>query len=368
MDQKTNSFLFKLKNKSSFLSLIAICVILWSSYTAINSFAQTSSTVKVLNWWGFIEPGKMKTISKECNTAIEVTEMQSAYHFIVTFEARQPFDISVYPRDLYPDYKQAFPKPGPDISDIATNYHPAIKQRYLAQGFTSDTLYFDIASMILVYNKDHITNPNDLTLDDILKLAEQGRVVLPNSFEMIHQMLRLDSEKSTDQRWEQIYDLVINHNLQLSDFATTFYGSDFILAMHYSGEAMQPNVDWSLVEGTDNTPITPGFSLHPQYSFNAGDVLSIRSHDPATLCVARKLSSHAFAKHLTDTSFYFSPFGDIPASFRDEERHAIGKHFFESIQQTSWLPARHWVDYSPKALKIWKEIQEAQRLYSKKTQ
>lgn len=357
MMHKKNNALFKRLRTFKSASLMLSCAILCSSNTFANSVEQQPSTVKVLNWWGFLEPAKMEGFGQECNTSIEVTEMQSADHFIETFGARKPFDISVYPRDLYPDYKEAFPEAGPDISHIAEDYYPTVKQRYQTQGFTSDTLYFDIASLVLVYNKDFISNPNALTLDGIFNLAKQGRVVFPNSFEMIHQMLRLDSEERTDERWEQIYDLVVNHNLELSDFATSFYGSDFILAMHYSGEAMQPNVNWGLVKGTNDQPITPGFSLHPQYSFNAGDVLSIRSQDPATLCVAQKLSSHTFAKHVTDTSFYFSPFGDIPASFRDEERRAIGKSFFEGIADTSWLPAHHWVDYSPRAREIWEAIQ-----------
>jgi hypothetical protein len=335
-----------------FISLLLILLLLADQYLGIPRMNDDNKGVSILTWWGYLDTPEIKQLSNACQVNIQLTEIYSSEQFIQSFKEQRPYDISIYPADLYPNYKQAFPELGKTITQITKEYHPKIKAQYNQQAFSEDTLYFQHAVMLFLSNK--AIDQKTFDLEHLFEGANQGRVILPNSFELIDRLLEQGNPTVASQYWDKLKIAVQNGSIELSDFGTSVYGKDFSLAYQVSGELLNPNITWPSTKDNDGNLSHPEISLHPKYSFVASDILSLNSHSQTAYCIATHLASQEFLKHISNTNFYFSPFGDSPEALTTNSPEL---DFFGVADQLFWLAPKHRNNYSPKAVKAWEAIQ-----------
>jgi hypothetical protein len=363
-----------IKSRPSQLSIVTTIFILITSalmltmYKTLANPEEYDKPTRILTWWGYLsDQKKIEEIENICGTQIKVTEYFNVDE-LQNQASISTHDIYIYPWGYHPDIQQYLKQEGPKINGVVTNYHHAIKSQYEKAKIPKDTVYFQLAVSMFVYDKSHIPDLDDITAEDIVDFANVGKVFLMDELKQMDWLIKQYKTGTLIENWISLYqkfrarqswNQANNAGLHFANFASDHLDENLILGNLYSGEFINPNIDWSTLS-KPGKPKTLGFGVHPSLSQAASDVLAIKSYDSKDLCVAQEMASRRFLKWISEENFYFSPFEETIDSIPEQFQH-LTQEFYDKADKIVWIDDALVSDPpSPEAELIWNIIKACQ--------
>jgi hypothetical protein len=350
------------------LLALALALIL-STWTLHSLETKQDSTTTVLSWWGYLNDAtKIQQINLTCNTDIQVTEYFNVDELKLMAQEK-PFDLYIYPWGYHMNIEQYFSDEGPRINEFVEGYHNSIKQHYLKSKMPTDTVFFQHAVRMFVYNKKYVEGIDQLIPEDILELSNQGRVYLMDEIKQLDWLIKQFKKGTPQDNWVMLYRQIRarqswhqanNIGLRFSNFAPSYLDEGLILGFLDSGEILNPNIDWNAIS-KGNIQKHLDFGIHPSLSQITSDVLAIKSYNSSDLCVAREMASRRFLKWVSEENYYFSPFEEGVDNIPEQFKH-LAHEFYEQAHELAWIDDDLFTDPpSPQAERIWGIIKACQK-------
>lgn len=304
---------------SLFLSVCLLSSLCWRVLEKHYGGFGYSDSVRVLSWWGYLDNrNQLDLLSVQCNTPIDVKDYMDVEE-LQDFAAKDYYDIYIYPWSYHKTIASDLPFDGPDMTTLTADYHPAILEQYHAHNMPKDSLFFQHATLGFVYDKRRVPDLTQLTTDTLFELASDGHVYLMDEIKHLNDLLQPTSEESTAlDNWIRLYQMIHSrlqwHQANSMGFYFTNYTSKMlnrhlVLGVIDSGELINPHIDWSAVtQGQPDKQL--GFGIHPKLSQVNSDILALKTHAEAAVCVAKAMGSREFLRQISRENYYFSPFAD----------------------------------------------------------
>ena len=330
------------------------------------SFFSNSPKVRILSWWGYLENDQhIAELSAQCNTPIEIKEYMSLEE-LPKKAAGNVYDIYIYPWGYHESVQPYLPPEGPDITALTAGYHPDIRARYQSHKMPKDSLFFQHAALAYVYDTKLVPDLSALNAERLFALAEAGHVYLMDEFKHLHDILAHSEPTQAVDNWHRLYQSVQQQRQWRQGTDVGFYFSNLIsgmlnpnlvLGVIDSGELINPNVDWGSVTG-DNPDKRLGFGLHPKISQVNSDIIAVKTHDEAAVCVAKAMGSREFLRKISNENFYFSPFEESIAGL-SQQTAKVHQDFYQHADSLQWTDDRHNTQTpNPEAFSVLERIRQ----------
>jgi spermidine/putrescine-binding protein len=323
-----------------------ILTILSSLATPKEIYANQSKSVRVLTWWGYIDPraDSVKTVERKCKARVSLDEFYSNAEFLDRVgnqRAGNRHDILIFSDTVIKASQTAF------IGDLkarldskSKQYFSGVKEFFVGRKYNPATAVFQISLTGFLVNKSVIAaGPKD-KLSAFFKDSKDKIFVLLDDHVEIATLLNkwecteLDSGCKKKKQLafpseDKLKKLVGQSKVVISsDLADITKHPKFALAYTWSGDAIQklsaqPNLD---------------FILHPSLSHSSMDLLTLVGESKEASCVANEFASKKFIDSVAQKSKYFSPYG--PVQSEDKAFNKLQQEFF---QQFSTLGRIHQV-------------------------
>ena len=329
------------------LMLTLPLLLIWATFFNANSTKETS--VRIVSWWSYLESeSKRSELENLCNTKIELTEFYDIHSYEENLQIAE-YDIYIYPGSFFKRFPEHLPlTDGPNLTDLTHSYYGAIKKRYDQAELPKNTLFFQDGVNVFVYDKDLLPSIETLTAVDILQLYEKGAVVLADEPLQLDYLFRQEGT-DPDRLWSTLHNnfqtdsfnrqtyLKEPSRIVFSSAGTSTMREDLVLGYMDSGELINPNLRWDTLKNPDGGQKNIAFGIHPKFSPITTDLLTVRGGNPAAECLAREMGSQPFLNWITQTNFYFSPYGDIPHTGKAGEE--IGREYLANVDSLAWYGA-----------------------------
>ena len=334
-----------------------------------SSFFGNNKSVSIISWWGYLDnEQQMAKLEAQCKTEITVKEYTSLVEF-PTLVADKTYDIYIYPLGYHKTVEPNLPPEGPDLTALTAGYHPTILKQYQAHNMPKDSLFFQHASLAYVYDKHVLPDLSKLTIDSLFALADQGHVYLMDEIKQLNTLLKQSQTGSALDTWIKLHRKVQQQSQWPQGTGAGFYFSNFIskilnpnlvLGVIDSGELINPHLDWrSVTQGNPNK--TLAFGLHPQLSQVNSDIIAVKTHKKAAVCVAKAMGSREFLRQISNENFYFSPFKDDLSVELSTATAQIHQDFYNYASTLSWTDDQLNDDLiNPEAYNILESIRQCQ--------
>lgn len=351
-----------------FIAFIVFLAGIFSIHKLTANSNSNENQIKILTWWGYLsDKQKISEIEIQCGVNLDITEYTTVEDLVAMSNVNS-YDIYIYPWGYNLDIKENLPPSNSNLTDLTNDYHPNIKEKYNNSNIPENTLFFQHAVSMFVYNQDYFPTFSEITLDDIFDASKNGKVFLMNEPKQVDWLLSSRNTSSNDTLWNQLYASVKESKRQgkyneagfeFSNFGQDYINENLLIGYLDSGEILNPNLDWN---PNTNKKINLKFDFHNTMSHVSSDVISLNSNKPKAECLARKLGSRDFLKWISEENYYFSPYHDIPNGL-SPDLISLSNKFYENLNNLAWIddllfnhePSKH-------ALNTWKKIRKCQDL------
>lgn len=348
------------------LSILLFMSIILSVYIISANANSNSNQMKILTWWGYLsDKQKLSEIESKCDVNIEVTEFMNVDD-MMAMASVQNYDLYIYPWGYHMDLQEDLPPSNIDLTDITENYHPKIKEHYISSNMPQNTLFFQHAVRMFVYDNKYFPELRDITAESIINASQHGKVFLMNEVKQMDWLLKQMQNSNIDDNWNYLYGLIQKNQLsesretigfEFSNFGQDYINNNLLLGFLDSGEVLNPNLNWDITQ--ENGDIKKlAFGFHPELSQVSSDVISVNNDNPKAECLAREMGSRQFLEWISEENYYFSPFEGASKKL-SPELQAFSRNFYAVSDKMVWLDELLFED-SPNqhAYDTWKKIRK----------
>ncbi len=341
------------------------CIIFLIS-TPLSNLSKNRKETKVLTWWGYLSNQKIiDSIAGKCKTKIIIEEYLTTEDLVGTSNNKY-YDIYIYPWGYHDNIKKNLPDSDADLSRFSLDYTPEIRSRFQRADIPKNTVIFQEAVRMFLYDSNIFNNLQVLNPKEMIQASEFGAVYFMNEIKQMNWFLSQIGENNLSDNWRYLYESflanknwhpVVTKGIYFSNFIPEYLNSNILIGLIDSGELLNPNIDWGKTN-TLHSNRSLEFGIHKRLSQISTDVLSVRSDEPEDVCVAKEMSSRDFLNWVTETSFYFNPYGDIPNNI-NPNFVKFAEQYYEMADQLIWLD-EHLTSYEVPdiAKSIWSSIKK----------
>ncbi|MDG9668702.1 hypothetical protein ONV78_13245 [Hahella sp. CR1] len=283
--------------------------------------------VNILTWWGYLNaPGLMDEIGRACGAEISYDDYYTNQEFLSRLDGDR-YDIIIHSDVVYDFTKDIVAQaPRVNLSQISDRYHPAVKQRFIGDGYTENTALFQLSLTGFLWNRNTFSVDESQQIEDIFQAAKGKRiVVIDDAIEVANLVAKAHSPNGL----RRIETLVGDSQFVITNsLGKIFSDASFSFAYTWSGAALSK---------LRNNPHLR-FTIHPSLSHISRDLITALSADKAAVCVAKALSSESFLNGLMLTTKYYSPFLSVrPDDIEDKLFAHDYTQFLQHIDALPWL-------------------------------
>jgi spermidine/putrescine-binding protein len=296
--------------------------------------ASVKQSVRVLSWWGYIDPKSPETIEveKKCNTRISVDEFYSNAEFLdrISGQDKNPtYDILIFSDTIIKSSQTKFIESlKTKINRSSKEYNSDVNNFYQNRNYNPSTAVFQISLTGFLVNKEKVSISSKSKLKEFFsKSPDNIFVLLDDHVEIATLLKKWECDESSNgcsrnsnrifPSEEKLKNLIGKSKLVISsDLADITKHPKFAVAYTWSGDALQKLAAQKNLE----------FMLHPSLSHTSMDLLTLASQSPEASCVANYFSSKAYLNSVSIRTKYFSPFGAVPTEDKNFEN--LQREFF----------------------------------------
>jgi spermidine/putrescine-binding protein len=300
--------------------------------------ASKNSRVRILSWWGYIDPQEksIQSIQKKCKTTFSVDEFYSTTEFLDRLErnkdAEKGYDILIYSDTAYNARESQIARKSKEkLNRKIDSYAAPISAFYRKKQYNQATGIFQISLSGFLINKTLVRLNGSESLSSIFRLAGDNVAVFMDDHMEIATLLNkwectemgADCRKNSQLTFPseaKLKKLVGQSKVAISsDLADITKHPKFALAYTWSGDALQKTSTQPHLE----------FILHPSLSHSSMDLITLVGESSEAKCVANELASREFVDAVAQKSKYFSPYG--PVSSNAKAFNQLQNEFFNQF-------------------------------------
>lgn len=360
-----NLYRIRLTAKTIFTFLVSITAI-FSILSIMASQSGNKDKVAILTWWGYLsDQHAIKQLELKCNTKIEVREYMTIED-LIGITSKFEYDIYIYPWGYHDNIKKNLPSSDADLSRFSHEYTPEIRSRFQRADMPKNTVIFQEAVRMFLYDSNIFNDLQALNPKEMIQASDFGAVYFMNEIKQMNWFLSQIGENNLSDNWRYLYESflanknwhpVVTKGIYFSNFIPEYLNNNILIGLIDSGELLNPNINWEKTNKLlSNRSLE--FGIHKRLSQISTDVLSVRSDEPEDVCVAKEMSSRDFLNWVTETSFYFNPYGDIPNNI-NPSFVKFAEQYYEMADQLILLD-EHLTSYEVPdiAKSIWSSIKK----------
>lgn len=329
--------------------------------------AEATESVKMISWWGYFdEPVNMPALEEHCNASISIDDYFTNGEFVRRSQQNQ-YDILIYSETASDLVNRKFENNSVDISSLADEYHPIIKEKYSSERRKSNTVFFALSGTLFLWDDNEVKLQRYDSILDILKLNKSKPFVFLDDPLEVYSILKhglSDSEKETlggkPLEFYGIEDYFKSEEVVFSNhFHYILKTLDFSVSYAWTGEGIKHyrrikekvetlqqqellNTPTQNADASDNDKAKTNsanadyrYGFHKNFSHIAKDLITLNSNSRAARCVAESIASGRFHDEVMSSNYYMSPTLKVPANADDEYKAMLGD-FNSKVTDMNW--------------------------------
>lgn len=323
----------------------------------------TPSTVRILTWVGYIQSTDpyIKKIERTCHARIIYNEYKSNLDFLnLLRNSEYHDDVIIFSSTIYNIIAGDIADPDSTLYQASKDYYPIIRERYRKTHYAHNVVYFVHAMTGFLYNPKVIPSLPKDNIYDMFRKSKGQYVVMINDPVEANFLLNLAMHENENPQNSGFNPSIPLAPLDAVTFKQLYQGTNFIITNTPERIVTRPDFafayQWSgdALEMLRNNQGRLKFYIHPDLSYVSSDLLASLNHKPATICVARQLSSRWFLTHEQAISDYFSPYGGDHQN-KDPEFRALCRSWIKHLPHLPWIASVDESTYN-KLIETWDKI------------